>query len=129
MKTEHVATALSELKELVVTAVTTEEDAQASMRALHSFNGCMVGVVRFSGRTPWERHPDDELLYVLQGSVDVTVLAESGPLHAALRTGDVFVVPRDLWHRQHAPETTGLLFVTSETGNAVSDAEDPRAEA
>jgi quercetin dioxygenase-like cupin family protein len=129
MKSEHVATALGALKELVVTGVTTEEDAQASMRALHSFNGCMVGVVRFSGRTPWERHQGDELLYVLQGSVDVTVLADSGPLHAALRTGDVFVVPRDLWHRQHAPETTGLLFVTSETGNAVSDAEDPRAEA
>ena len=128
MHPEPVLATLASLKELAIGPATTEEDAMASMRPLQSLNGCMVGVVRFSGRTPWERHPDDELLYVLQGVVDVTVLEEGGgKADATLRAGDVFVVPRTLWHRQHTRESTALLFVTSEQGNATSDAEDPRA--
>jgi quercetin dioxygenase-like cupin family protein len=123
----HVHTALRSLPELVVTADTSAAEAEAAMQALTSFNGCMVGVVRFTGRTPWERHPDDELLYVLEGAVDVTVLTETGTLRESLAVGDVYVVPKDSWHRQHTAKTTALLFVTSEAGNAVSDAEDPRA--
>ena len=127
MNPEPVLAALASLKELVIGPATTEEDAMASMRPLQTLNGCMVGVVRFSGRTPWERHPDDELIYVLEGVVDVTVLEEGGgSAEATLRAGDVFVVPRKLWHRQDARASTGLLFVTSEQGNATSEAEDPR---
>ena len=127
MHPEPVPAALASLKELVIGPATTEEDAMASMRILRSLNGCMVGVSRFSGRTPWERHPDDELLYLLEGAVDVTVLEDGGgTAEATLRAGDVFVVPRNLWHRQDARESTALLFVTSEQGNATSDAEDPR---
>jgi quercetin dioxygenase-like cupin family protein len=128
MKTIHVAAALGALGELVVTDETTAEHAQASMQVLDELGPSMVGVVRFSGLTPWERHPDDELLYVLEGEVDVTVLtAEGGTVHDSLRAGDLFVVKKELWHRQHATATTALLFVTSSDGNAVSDAEDPRA--
>jgi quercetin dioxygenase-like cupin family protein len=127
MNATHVTTAAGALRELVIGADTTEADAEAAMQILGSMNRCMIGVVRFSGRTPWERHPDDELVHVLEGEVDVTVLAaDGGSAHHAVRAGDVFVVPKDLWHRQHAERTTALLFVTSSEGNATSDADDPR---
>jgi quercetin dioxygenase-like cupin family protein len=124
----NVPEALRSLKELVIGPDTGDDDAMAGMRVLHSLNGCMVGVVRFSGRTPWEWHPDDELLYVLQGVVDVTVLEEGGGrTEATVRAGDVFVVPRKLWHRQDTRASTALLFVTSEQGNATDYGETPTA--
>jgi len=118
---------LPDLAELRISVATTEADALASMRVLQSFNACVVGVSRFSGRTPWERHRDDELLYVLEGQVEITVLTERDTLEARAGSGSVVVVPRGSWHRQHARERATVLFVTSEQGTDVSDADDPRA--
>ena len=116
---------LPRLAELRIGAETTEA-AAASMRVLQSFNGCMVGLSRFSGRTPWEWHPDDELLYFLEGEVEITVLTERETLETKARPGSVVVVPRNCWHKQHAPRRATVLFVTSEEGNAVSYEDDPR---
>jgi quercetin dioxygenase-like cupin family protein len=128
MDAHDIAATLADLPELKVTASTTEADAMAAVRIVTSFNQCMVGTVRFSGLTPWERHPDDELLHVLQGEVEVTVLTESGAIHRTLRAGSVFVVPRGLWHRQHPRPSVTLMFVTSQTGNEASRADDPRLQ-
>lgn len=103
---------------------TTEEHANAAMRALAEFNGCTVGLVSFSGETPWERHAEDELLHVFEGEVEVTILGDGETVNGMARAGQVLVVPRGCWHRQHARETTTLLFVTGTTD--ISSAEDPR---
>lgn len=112
------------LSELRIGAETTEADANAAMRALAQFNGCTLGVVRFSGETPWERHAEDELLHVLEGEVEVTILGDGLTVNGHARAGDVLVVPRGCWHRQHARVRTTLLFVTGTTD--LSTAPDPR---
>jgi quercetin dioxygenase-like cupin family protein len=105
----------------------TDTDTEPPVKMLTSFNQCSIGIMRFSGRTPWERHPDgDELLQILEGGVEVTVLAEAGPLTTTIATGSIFVVPRGLWHRQIASAGTALLFVTALKGSEHSWAEDPR---
>jgi quercetin dioxygenase-like cupin family protein len=125
MQSHDVKAALKDLQELKVTANTTEADAITAFRALGTLNQCQLGVIRFSGLSPWERHPDaDELLHLLEGAVDVTVLTDDGPVVAHVPAGSVFVVPRGLWHRQSARPGTALLFVTGET--EVSWAGDPR---
>lgn len=86
----------------------------------------MVGVIRFAGETPWERHPGDELLYVVEGAVDVTVLSEAGRRQATVGQGEIFVVPRHCWHRQQAQRSVSLMFVTPADGTDASRAEDPR---
>ncbi|WP_414530123.1 cupin domain-containing protein [Nodularia chucula] len=87
----------------------------------------MVGLVCFSGLTPWERHPDDELLHILEGEVDVKVLLEDGGYsEITLQSGTIFTVPRGLWHNQHSHQGVKLLFVTSQQGNEESTLEDPR---
>jgi quercetin dioxygenase-like cupin family protein len=97
----------------------------AAVRVLGSLNQCTLGVTCFSGLTPWERHPDgDELLYVVRGAVEVTVLSDERSVSVHVPAGSVFVVPRNLWHRQHAADRTSLLFATGATD--VSWAEDPR---
>jgi hypothetical protein len=51
---------VSSLTTLVVTTATTGREAADATRLLAPFNECTLGVVRFSGLTPWERHPDGD---------------------------------------------------------------------
>jgi quercetin dioxygenase-like cupin family protein len=124
-----VAALLAALPELDVTRATTDDQAIAAVRALDTLNGAMLGMVRFSGLTPWERHPGgDELLYVLDGEVEVTVLGDDRTVRATLRRGSTFGVPSGLWHRQHAQPSVALLFVTPAEQTGTSWAEDPRVD-
>jgi hypothetical protein len=41
---------------------------------------CVIGIGRFVGRPPWERHPNfGEMLHVATGHSDLTILSENGP--------------------------------------------------
>ena len=107
--------------------MTRDEDPQ-STSFLGPFNQCTLGLVRFSGQTPWERHPGgDELLHVLAGEVRATLIGERGRTHATLRAGSIFVVPRGVWHRQVASAGVTLLFATPTEETEHSCAEDPRS--
>jgi mannose-6-phosphate isomerase-like protein (cupin superfamily) len=129
MKVHDIPAMLRDLPLLTITAITTEEDAFAAERRLASFNQCIVGLVRYLGQSPWERHPGgDELLHVLEGEIDVTVLTDSGPVCETVRVGSVCVVPRGLWHRPAARAAVTLLYMTPAEGNEHSFAEDPRRE-
>lgn len=107
--------------------VTTAEEDAAAFHRLEGFDDGAVYVGRFSGETPWERHPGaDELLYVLDGETELTLLADEGPVRVHVRAGSAFVVPRGLWHRQLAPGGVTLLAATPDDSE-VSAADDPRA--
>lgn len=125
LETQDLRAACAGLSELRIGSDTTEVDASDAIRELAPFNGCTVGVVRFSGETPWERHAEDEFLHVLEGEVEVTILGDGVTVNGMARAGHVLVVPRGSWHRQHARATTTLLFVTGTTD--ISTAADPRS--
>jgi quercetin dioxygenase-like cupin family protein len=99
------------------------------MRAFGSFNRCTLGVFRFpKGQAPWERHPDDdELLYLLDGEMELTILNDGGPTRTTLRAGSLFVMPQGVWHRPHGTVAGSVLFAVSRTEH--SNAEDPRLTA
>jgi len=87
---------------------------------------CVVGAVRFSGLPPWERHPaGDQLLQVLEGELEICVLAPEGRTSFALQAGSVFVIPRGLWHRTYPRGAVSMLFVTPTSGGEESWADDP----
>lgn len=97
-------------------------------RIFAEINECAVGAVRFSAKPPWERHPaGDELLYVLDGELELSLLAPEGRIEVVLRTGSIFVVPRGLWHRSSPRGAVSMLFVTPTHGGEDSWADDPRA--
>ena len=116
---------LESLGNLEVDGETTNDEASAAMKILSNFNQCMIGMVSFSGLTPWECHQDDELLQIVEGEVDVTILAENETQKITLQSGSIFVVPQGLWHNQSSPQGVKLLFITSQEGNETSE-EDPR---
>ena len=93
---------------------------------LSAFNQGSVGVFRCGpGTSPWEHHPDDdEMLYVLEGAVEISVLSEGGPLTTRVEPGSAFVVPRGLWHKHHVPDRLVELYATP-GGTVHSDADDP----
>lgn len=119
--------AAAALAELRVTPDTPPEDSLSSLHRLGRFNQCLLGLVRFSGLTPWERHPDgDELLQVLDGAVDVTLLTDDGTVERTLASGSVFIVPSGLWHRQRPHAAVTLMFATPSQNTEHSWTEDPR---
>jgi mannose-6-phosphate isomerase-like protein (cupin superfamily) len=96
-------------------------------KVLSSFNGCTLGVAKFATHPLWERHPaSDELLQVFEGELDLTVLADSGPVEVTLRPGSVFVVPRGLWHSPRPKGQVSMLFMSDDRDSEVSNKRDPR---
>jgi mannose-6-phosphate isomerase-like protein (cupin superfamily) len=96
-------------------------------QALALFNGCTVGVSRFSTHPLWERHPaGDEFLQVFEGELDITVLTPDGPVESTLRPGAVFVVPKGLWHSPRPRGMVTLLYVGKTKGTQISNDKDPR---
>jgi PhnB protein len=119
--------ALREVPHLNITADTTGEDADASVRNVAKIGNLTLGVMSYTGLTPWERHPDgDELLLALDGELDLTVLTDDGPVTRKLRAGEAFVCPQGLWHRQFAEKSVSMLYGTPIDNGEFSDADDPR---
>jgi len=103
---------------------------QDQPRYLGSLDKATIMVTKFAGLAPWERHPDgDELIVVLEGGGDITVLTENGPVSSELRPGQLFVCPKGLWHRANAQPAMVALYVTPLGGGEHSWADDPRTAA
>jgi len=119
---------LRDLPELRITDETTKEEADAAVHTIGAMGDRSLGVMRFSGPTPWERHGGDELLYVFEGGVDLTTLTDDGPVERRIEAGSFFVCPRGLWHRQAARPSAAILYGTPAKTSQHSFAEDPRLE-
>jgi quercetin dioxygenase-like cupin family protein len=111
----------------------TISDEEASLvhgdpsRIFEQFNQCAVSAVRFSALPPWERHPEgDELLHVLDGELELAILAPEGRVDITLRGGSVFIIPRGLWHRSRPRGAVSMLGITPTRGGEHSWADDPR---
>lgn len=117
---------LAGLPELDLDQGPTYEQAQASAHALPDFHGCQLMLARFRGQPPWEKHPGDELIVVVEGEVELTVLGEERETHR-LGAGSLFLMPAHTWHRSNAPGGVAVLVATPPGGES-SLAEDPRLE-
>ncbi|MGC2494532.1 cupin domain-containing protein [Candidatus Binatus sp.] len=119
--------ALREAPHLNITSDTTGEDANAAVRNVARIGNLTLGVMSYTGQTPWERHPDgDELLLALDGELEVTTLTDDGPVTRKLRAGEAFVCPQGLWHRQFAEKSVSMLYGTPIDTTENSMADDPR---
>ncbi|MEM6928413.1 MAG: cupin domain-containing protein [Myxococcota bacterium] len=91
------------------------------------FNGKCFGTCHFTGVAPgWEMHPDtDEFFYVIEGTVEITLLEGEQAVHHVAPEGTSFVVPRGVWHRPGAPDGAKFIFFTPGESR-YSESEDPR---
>ncbi len=85
-------------------------------------DGRQVGILSVDSpgvRDEWEMHPEqDELLYLLEGAMDVVLRADLGEseedrLH--VKEGQACLIPKGMWHRQVVIAPCKMLFLTPET--------------
>jgi mannose-6-phosphate isomerase-like protein (cupin superfamily) len=83
-----------------------------------SFHDCTGGVAAFKGRPPWEFHgAGDELLLILSGESELTVLEDGDRIVRTLSPGQLVIVPQGHWHSNDAPGGVTMLWITPSEGN------------
>jgi quercetin dioxygenase-like cupin family protein len=91
------------IREVMKEKPTWAEDKSTRFWICGDFNKGNTWVGQFSGQSPWERHPDgDELIHVLKGKVEITVMTKRGKKRSIISAGSFFVVPKGHWHKQRA---------------------------
>ncbi|MEM6483999.1 MAG: cupin domain-containing protein [Pseudomonadota bacterium] len=66
----------------------------------------------FSGYSPWEQHPGDELVLIVEGRTDLILFSEQGESRNSLSAGQLIVVPAHTWHRFETFGPVDVLGVT-----------------
>lgn len=94
---------------------TPEEEVDAAFPTLASFRDGGIIAGSFWGDSPWERHPQDERIQILQGAATLTILVDSGPEVFQMTAGMLIVVPGGYWHHLQAPEGVTVLTATPQT--------------
>lgn len=108
------------------TPATSEEEADAAFATLSPYRDGGIFAGRFVGDSEWERHRNgDEIVHVLDGATELTILTEAGPEVVRLGAGMLAVVPEGHWHRFHAPDGVTLMTVTPQPTDHTT-ALDPR---
>jgi quercetin dioxygenase-like cupin family protein len=83
-----------------------------------SFHGCLCGVAAFQGKPPWEHHTaGDEVLIVLAGESELTVIEQGTKATRTISTGELVVVPQGCWHSNDAKTGVTFLYMTPAGGN------------
>ena len=112
---------ITDLKQLL------DANANGEFLDVARFNDHQFGTCRITGTSPyWEMHPDtDEFFYVLEGTLELTLLLDSGTELKTVPAGSVAVVPQGIWHRPGAPGGAAFLYLTP--GQSLhSEKDDPR---
>lgn len=88
------------------------EGAEAAAAFATTENGA-VFTGSFEGQSAWERHPNgDELVQVIGGKTQLTIIQEQVPVVLEMKAGMVTVVPRGCWHQFNAPTGVTVLTMT-----------------
>lgn len=106
--------ALSKLRMLEGRTPDTHDDiVAASFATLASYDDGGVFTGSFLGRSAWERHnKGDELVHILKGETELTIIDNSDPKIFNLKSGMIIVVPKGKWHRFNSEKGVTVLTVT-----------------
>jgi mannose-6-phosphate isomerase-like protein (cupin superfamily) len=110
------------------TPQTTVEEEEPAFATLSDFDNGGIFTGSFSGQSPWERHLNgDELVQVIAGQTQLTILSEDDETVLNLSAGMLTVVPQGQWHRFSAPDGVSVLTMTPQpTDHSTMD--DPRRD-
>jgi len=121
--------AIDELKMLRGrTAETPDAARKGAFARLSNYRDGGIFAAKFSGESPWERHPNgDEIVQIVEGNTTVHLITDDGLQSVALSAGMVIVVPQNTWHRFEAPDGVALVTATPQPTEHLDFAiDDPR---
>ncbi len=127
IETKHLEDELSKLKMLEGrTPFSSDEDLARAFTTLAPFDSGGIFTGSYSGEGAWERHTaGDELVHILSGSAELTILTEEDEQLIHLTSGMVLVIPKGLWHRFRSSDGVTLITATPHPTEH-STTEDPR---
>ena len=110
------------------TPQTTFTERRDSGSAVHlgRYRDGMLLLGKSAGKSHWETHPEDELLYVLDGEMTVDVLEKDGPQSFVVGAGVIAIVPPGAWHRVHSADGVTVASATLPGDHIDLDIDDPR---
>ncbi|MGI1999816.1 cupin domain-containing protein [Shewanella frigidimarina] len=95
------------------TPETTNEQAKNAFALLYEYRDGGIYIAHYSGFSEWERHPKgDEFVQVLGGETTLVLLVEKVEQRNLLSTGQMLVIPKDVWHRFESPEGVKVMTIT-----------------
>lgn len=103
-----------------------DDEAEAAFAELGAINNGQIFAGSYQGFTAWERHGNgDELVQVIDGMTEITILTDDGAETHELTAGSFIVVPQGLWHRFNTPDGVTVMTATPMPTDH-SNADDPR---
>jgi quercetin dioxygenase-like cupin family protein len=105
---------------------TTFVERNGSAVQLGAYRNGMLLLGKSAGTGHWETHPEDELLYVLDGAMDVDVVEKEGIRTVTLGAGMMAIVPPDVWHRVRSADGATVLSAVIPGDHIDIDVDDPR---
>lgn len=96
-----------------------------SPRIVTTVNDYDIRLARFAGEHVWHVHHDtDEFFLVLDGTIAIGLREEAGERTVTLRRGEVFVVPRGVFHKPSSADGAAVLLVEPAGTLSVGDEHD-----
>lgn len=108
---------------------TPEETVVAGFEILGrgDFRDAAINLGTFNGDAGWERHSQgDEIVHVVSGDVDITMLVDGENQTVNVSTGDIMVMPQGTWHRLRSEKGVTVLTATPEGHEDHAFVDDPR---
>jgi mannose-6-phosphate isomerase-like protein (cupin superfamily) len=109
-----------------LTPQTTRAERRGSTAQLGRYRDGLLLLGKSAGTGHWETHPEDELLYLLDGEMIVDIVGKGGPQSFPVSAGMLAVVPRGAWHRVHSADGRTVMSATLPGEHIDLDVEDPR---
>ena len=106
------------------TPCSTDEDKKGSFKMLKKTGNVETWIGWFSGVSDWEKHPEPELVVVVEGIATLIELTCDGMRTCDIRTGDEVMIDARTWRRFDAKQPIKLLTVTpTPTEHSVTEPE------
>ncbi len=108
------------------TPQTTRAERKGSTTQLARYRDGLLLLGKSAGTGHWETHPEDELVYVLDGVATLDIVQKNGPQSFALGAGMIAIVPQSAWHRFHSADGRTTMSATIPGDHIDLDVDDPR---
>jgi len=108
------------------TPQTTRAERKGSTTQLARYRDGLLLLGKSAGTGHWETHPEDELVYVLDGAATLDIVQKDGPQSFALGAGMIAIVPQNAWHRFHSADGRTTMSATIPGDHIDLDVDDPR---
>jgi len=100
----------------------TETELNKSFSLLSQYRDGAIFITHYAGNSQWERHSKgDEIVFVLDGKTNLILRTPEGEKPNLLQSGELIVVPQNVWHRFETPEGAKILSVTPQPTDHTED--------